>query len=105
MATIHYLCPNCLQILSRLCFSQFARASHNPESDYMNAHRIETVINQDRTLLLKDLPFQAGESVEVIVLQRSSKPDEKNRYPLRGTQIQYIDPTEPVAQDDWNASK
>ena len=26
----------------------------------MNAHRVETVIRRDRTVLLKDLPFQAG---------------------------------------------
>ncbi len=65
----------------------------------MNAHRVETVISQNRTLMLKDLPFRAGESVEVIILQRSSKLNEKDRYPLRGKPIEYINPTEPV--DEW----
>ncbi len=71
----------------------------------MNAHRVETVISQDRTLMLKDLPFRVGESVEVLILQRSSKRSEKDRYPLRGTPIKYINPTEPVAQEDWSVSQ
>ena len=40
----------------------------------MNAYRVETVISQDRTLIrLNDLPFQVGESVEVIILQQFVK--------------------------------
>ena len=27
----------------------------------------------------------------------------RNRYPLRGLPFTYIDPTEPVATDDWEA--
>ena len=30
---------------------------------------------------------------------------EQNRYPLRGLPFTYIDPTEPVAVDDWEALK
>ena len=33
----------------------------------MNAHRDETVVSQDRTLTLEDLPFQVGELVKVIM--------------------------------------
>lgn len=68
----------------------------------MNEHRVETVINQDGTLTLTDLPFQAGDAVEVIVLERSVKRSSENRYPLRGTPIQYDAPTEPVAEEEWN---
>jgi len=71
----------------------------------MNAHRVETVISPDRTLILKDLPFRVGEPVEVIILQRASKGGEKDRYPLRGKPIEYINPTEPVAQEDWSMSQ
>ena len=31
----------------------------------MNAHRVETVVGQDRKVVLEDLPFQAGEAVVV----------------------------------------
>ncbi|MDE2997581.1 MAG: hypothetical protein OXU79_00720 [Gemmatimonadota bacterium] len=71
----------------------------------MNTHRVETVIRRDRTVLLKDLPFQAGESVEVIISQCSSRDKKKERYPLRVTSVKYVDPTKPVAGGDWNVSQ
>ena len=71
----------------------------------MNAHRVETVIGQGRMVVLKNLPFQVGESVEVIICHSSSKRNEKDRYPLRGTAIKYLDPTEPVADGDWSVSQ
>lgn len=71
----------------------------------MNVHRTETIISQDRTLILKDLPFRVGESVEVIILQRSSGRSGKDPYPLRGSSIKYINPTEPVAPEDWSVSQ
>ena len=37
--------------------------------DKMNAHRIETTIDQDGTLTLQGIPFQAGAAVEVIILE------------------------------------
>lgn len=38
----------------------------------INAHRVETTLTQDRTLTLEGLPFQAGDTVEVIVLERAA---------------------------------
>jgi hypothetical protein len=71
----------------------------------MLAHRIEAIINQDKTLTLENLPFHSGAKVEVIILSRPLRETEQNRYPLRGTSIQYTDPTEPVAQDDWEVTR
>lgn len=62
----------------------------------MQAHRIEAIVNPDKTLTLENLPFPSGEPIEIIILSRQRKEPELNRYPLRGTPIQYIDPTEPV---------
>ncbi len=67
----------------------------------MNAHRVETIVNQDGTLTLNGLPFQAGDEVEVIILARQLKPSGKNPYPLRGQHLQYDSPTEPVAENEW----
>ncbi|MFN6500648.1 MAG: hypothetical protein RMX65_027100 [Nostoc sp. DedQUE01] len=68
----------------------------------MKAYRIETTLTEDGTLTIKDLPFQAGEAVEIIILERSPKPSESNPYPLRGTVIRYDDPFEPpVPIEDW----
>ena len=69
----------------------------------MNAHRIETTINQDGTLTLNDIPFQAGDEVEVIIIERAPKPGGDNPYPLRGQPVQYDAPTEPVAENEWSA--
>ena len=69
----------------------------------MNAHRVETTINQDGTLTLKDIPFQAGDAVEVIILERPPKTRGENPYPLRGQPVRYDAPTEPVAENDWGA--
>jgi hypothetical protein len=71
----------------------------------MVAHRIEATINQNKTLTLENLPFHSGEQVEVIILSRPRRESGQDRYPLRGTKIQYTHPTEPVAQDDWEVSR
>ena len=67
----------------------------------MNVHRIETILDQDGTLNLVDLPFHAGDAVEVIILPRQQKPAGQKKYPLHGTRIKYINPTDPVAEEDW----
>ena len=69
----------------------------------MQAYRVETVLQQDGTLTLNNLPVQAGESVEVIILVQPPASGRPNQYPLRGTPITYLDPTEPIAQTDWEA--
>jgi hypothetical protein len=38
----------------------------------VNAYKVETVVNEDGSLTLKGLPFQAGDRVEVIVLEQSN---------------------------------
>jgi hypothetical protein len=75
----------------------------------MNAHKIEAVLAEDGTLTLRDLPFHAGDAVEVIILETktpqqnvaSSSQPEANLYPLRGKVVRYDDPTGPVALEDW----
>ena len=67
----------------------------------MQAHRLETILTQNGTLVLHSLPFQAGELVEVIILAKTPISPAHNRYPLRGLPVTYINPAEPVAQADW----
>ncbi len=71
----------------------------------MDAHQVDTTLEQDGTLTLNDLPFAAGDEVEVIIRARETKANEQARYPLRGQPIQYDEPTMPVAQDDWAAPR
>ncbi len=67
------------------------------------AHRVETTLTQDGTLTLDHLPFHAGELAEVIVLPHAAAPLPTDRYPLRGTPVRYEQPTEPVAEPEWEA--
>jgi len=71
----------------------------------MQAYRVATTLQQDGTLTLSNLPFQAGETVEVIILVQPSIALDRQRYPLRDVPIRYVGPTEPVAQADWEAAQ
>ena len=68
----------------------------------MSAHHIEITLSQDGKLMLDELPFRAGDTVEVIILAQQSKQNGQD-YPLRGQPIKYVEPTDPVAETDWDA--
>jgi hypothetical protein len=71
----------------------------------MQAYRQETIVEHNGTLILRDLPLQAGEKVEVIIIVQSPLAPARHAYPLRGTPVAYVDPIEPVANADWEAAK
>jgi hypothetical protein len=70
----------------------------------MEAYRTEVTLPADGKLSLDNLPFRAGDRVEVIVLGPRRTGRTADRYPLRGTTVRYLDPTGPVAEADWEAS-
>ncbi len=49
----------------------------------MEAYKTEAKIQQEGELRLSDLPFQAGDEVEVILLRREPAQTMENPYPLR----------------------
>ncbi len=69
----------------------------------MNAYRTEITLAEDGTLVLDALPFQAGERVEVIVLGVHRAPLAMRDDALPGAPLRYDRPTDPVAEDDWEA--
>ena len=71
----------------------------------MQAYKTETTLAEDGTLVLNGLPFRAGDRIEVIVLGASPRSPDQARYPLWGKPFRYDDPTEPVADQDWEALK
>jgi hypothetical protein len=76
----------------------------------MNAYKIETVLTEDGTVLLKELPFQAGDAVEIIILEQStislSSSREKLIHSLKGSVFRYDDPFETaVPPEDWEVLK
>ena len=73
----------------------------------MRAHKTETTVQSDGSILIKDLPFQAGEKIEVIILtqDRARSPDDS--YALRGrTPYRFDEPLEPaVPTEEWEANR
>jgi hypothetical protein len=68
------------------------------------AYRVRGQVSPQGTLTLENLPFGAGEEVEVIVLGENQQVPAGRGYPLRSTPITYDHPTAPVAASDWPAS-
>ncbi|HEX4960104.1 MAG TPA: hypothetical protein VF173_04650 [Thermoanaerobaculia bacterium] len=71
----------------------------------MEAYKTAAKLEQKGELRLLDLPFQAGDEVEVILLRRDPDQAIENPYTLRGFPIRYQDPIDPVAEGDWEVSK
>lgn len=65
------------------------------------AHHAKIVISEDGKLSLDQLPFRAGQVVEVIVLPVTQPA--QGDHSLKGTVICYDRPFEPVAEQDWGA--
>lgn len=64
-------------------------------------YRIEAVISEDGKLLLDQLPFRAGQTVEVIVFPTDQITSSSQA--LRGMVLRYEQPTAPIAEADWDA--
>jgi hypothetical protein len=71
----------------------------------MDIYRIETTVTKDGKVTIQDLPFRAGEKVEVTVIPRKVKTTKGKRYPLRGKPVSYNDPFVGVDEDEWEALK
>lgn len=71
----------------------------------MQTYRIEATVPSNGIITLKELPFQAGVKVEVIV--RSYPPTQQSTpyYPLRNKPIRYEQPFGSVAEDTWEIFK
>jgi hypothetical protein len=80
-------------------------ADRSEEDIAMQAYRVELTVQQDGMLTLENLPLQAGQDVEVIIIVQSAVAQPQNPYPLRGLPVTYSNPTEPVAQADWDAAQ
>lgn len=71
----------------------------------MQAYRVETTVQPDGSLIVRHVPLQAGAAVDVMILVRPPRTSSTNPYPLRGIPVTYQNPTEPVAESDWDAAQ
>ncbi len=65
-------------------------------------YRIETQIQEDGKIMLNDLPFQKGESIVVVINTNVQENKSENKYPLHGVAINYKNPFEPIAENEWS---
>ncbi|MEP7340258.1 MAG: hypothetical protein ABI977_21175 [Acidobacteriota bacterium] len=72
----------------------------------MQAYRVESTVQPEGVLMLRNLPLPEGEKVEVIILVPQPKFEKSDQYPLRGMPVIYHDPFEPaVPETDWEVYK
>lgn len=69
----------------------------------MDCYRTATTIDTQGELHLSELPFRSGDEVDVIVVRRRTQASSKSRYPLRGREVRFERPFDPVAEEDWDA--
>jgi hypothetical protein len=67
--------------------------------------RIEAKLEKDGTLTLEDVPFHAGEVVQVTITPKPDTAAVNSRQRLRGTPVSYLAPFEPVAAEDWESAR
>ncbi len=60
---------------------------------------IENQKIENGQVTLKNLPFSNGEEVSIFLWKKPKK----KHYPLRGKSIKYLNPNEPVSENDWYA--
>jgi hypothetical protein len=69
----------------------------------VQAFRTDTAVGAQDDLRLDGLPFEPGQAVEVLVISKPAGSAADARQSLRGSVIEYHDPLEPVASEDWDA--
>jgi hypothetical protein len=69
----------------------------------VQAHWRETTVGEHGELILNGLPFEPGQPVEVLVVSKSQGSATAGGRSLRGSVLEFREPLEPVAGDDWDA--
>lgn len=72
----------------------------------MEAYRIESVVLPNGLISIENVPFEEGESVEVIILESRKSDGDKVHHSLKGSVLRYDSPFEPACSpEDWEALK
>ncbi len=73
----------------------------------MQAYKVESTVQTEGVLTLRNLPFPPGQKVEVLILVQQSDSEKADKYSLRNSQpYRYDDPFEPaVPEEDWEVYK
>jgi hypothetical protein len=63
----------------------------------------ETTVGEHGELVLEGLPFEAGQPVEVLVVSKTAGSPTAGGRSLRESVLEFREPFEPVAGEDWDA--
>jgi hypothetical protein len=63
----------------------------------------ETTVGEHGEVLLEGLPFEPGQSVAVLVVPKTGAPATARDRSLLDSVLDYREPFEPVASEDWDA--
>jgi hypothetical protein len=69
----------------------------------VQAHWRETTVGAHGEVLLQGLPFEPGQPVEVLVVPKTAESAAAWDRSLRDSVLEFRDPLEPVASEDWDA--
>lgn len=67
----------------------------------MEAYRTNVVVHEDGTVVIENVPFQKGQRLEVILLERNGASANVPSRALRGESVRYVDPFDSVVEDEW----
>jgi hypothetical protein len=68
----------------------------------VQAHWRESTVGKNGELILEGLPFEPGQPVEVLIVSKQASTTSADRS-LRNSVLEFRDPLEPVASEDWDA--
>jgi hypothetical protein len=69
----------------------------------VQAHWRDAAVGEHGELVLQGLPFDPGQPVEVLVLSKTAGSTASGSQSLRESVLEFHDPLEPVASEDWDA--
>jgi hypothetical protein len=69
----------------------------------VEAHWRETTVGKHGELVLEGLPFDPGQAVEVLVVSKAAGSAGAGDLSLRDSVLEFREPLEPVASEDWDA--
>ena len=84
-------------------FEPLCRLAMNPSEKQM---RVQATVGAHGSVTLDQLPYEPGQRVDVTISPISSQvADQPRRDSLSGLKVEYEQPFESVAADEWEATK
>lgn len=68
-------------------------------------YHVKAKVSKNGIITIRELPFQEGDEVDVIVQNNIESQPENGDYPLRGIEFSYAEPFEGIIETDWDVMK